>query len=426
MPTAPRHPSRRAARLARRLARRLAWLMLGAAIGLAAALLAVSLVRSAAPGAPVGVVAGLTVAAAAALGLVPGARELEVTAARTMLGTDAELVLPRRPRAAHRVRTVAWVLGHQVAGLAVAAALFAGVPFAVLVAVEAVTGRPLASAVPPPAPGAGQALRVLAAAGAGTALLLAAAPVGAAAAVLAGRVLGPTPHDRLEAALARADREAEHVRLARELHDGIGHALTIVGVQAAAGRRVVEREPALAARSFEAIEDAARQALGELDALLGALRQDRAAADDRLADTAVELADVVAAHRRAGLEVTASLDLPDRLPALLHRAVRRVVAEALANAHRHGGPGAVRLVVATTPREVTVDVSNPLPTGRADRGAARRAGGRGLAGVRERAALFGGAVDAGVRGDRWVLRAVLPRPEMPEDHRDDRERQEAP
>jgi signal transduction histidine kinase len=391
--------------------------MLGAAIGLATALLGVSVVRSAAPEAPAGVVAGVTVVAAAALGLVPGARELEVTAARTMLGTDAELVVPRRPRAAHRVRTAAWVLGHQAGGLVVAAALFAGVPLAVLVAVEAVAGRPLGSPVPLPSPGAGAALRVVAAAAVGVALAALAVPVGAAAAALAGRGLGPTPHDRLETALARADREAEHVRLARELHDGIGHALTIVSVQAAAGRRVVAQEPALAARSLAAIEDTARRALGELDELLGALRRDAepAGPEDEppreAADTAVELGDVVAAHRRAGLDVDATLDLPDRLPALLHRTLRRVVGEALANAHRHGGPGTVRLVVASTPGEVTVDVRSPLPGGRLARGLGRRAaGGRGLAGVRERVALFGGAVEAGPRGDRWVLRAVLPRP----------------
>ncbi|MFP3712817.1 sensor histidine kinase [Puerhibacterium sp. TATVAM-FAB25] len=437
-PAAPRAASRVVRVVVRVVVRRVAWLMLGAAIGLAAALLGVSLVRSAAPGAPVGVVAGVTVAAAAALGLVPGARELEVTAARTMLGTGAELVAPRRPRATHRARTAAWVLGHQVAGLAVAAALFAGVPLAVLVAAEAVTGRPLGSPVPLPPAGAAAALHVAGAAVVGVALLVLAVPVGAAAAALAGRVLGPTPHDRLETALARADREAEHVRLARELHDGIGHALTIVSVQAAAGRRVVDREPALAARSLAAIEDTARRALEELDELLGALRRDAdpAGADPAGADpagpdgavgpprdaagTAVGLADVVAAHRRAGLDVEATLDLPDRLPALLDRTVRRVVGEALANAHRHGGPGTVRLVVASTPGEVTVDVRSPLPGGRPARGPGRRAGGgRGLAGVRERAALFGGAVEAGPRGESWVLRAVLPRPAPPD-------REEAP
>jgi signal transduction histidine kinase len=399
--------------------------MLGAAIGLATALLGVALVRSAAPAAPVGVATGVTVAAAAALGLVPGARELEVTAARTMLGAHAELVVPRRPRATDRARTVAWVLGHQVAGLTVAAALFAGVPLAVLVAVEAVTGRSLGSPVPLPQTGAGQGLHVTAAAVAGAALLVLAAPVGTAAAALAGRVLGPTPHDLLETALARAHREAEHVRLARELHDGIGHALTIVSVQAAAGRRVVEQEPALAARSLAAIEDTARRALGELDELLGALRRDAEPAlpgeDGPTRDaaaTAVGLADVVAAHRRAGLDVDATLDLPDRLPALLHRTVRRVVGEALANAHRHGGPGTVRLVVASTPGEVTVDVRSPLPGGRPVRGPGRRAGGgRGLAGVRERVALFGGTVEAGAHGDRWVLRAVLHRP-VPSDRRE--------
>ncbi|SDD60478.1 sensor histidine kinase [Auraticoccus monumenti] len=384
--------------MTRRLIRRFAWLMLGAAIGLATALLVVTLLQVAAPWLPTWLVVVSTVAAAAALGLVPGARELEVTAAGTMLGSEAQLVVPRRRRAAHLLQTSAWVLLHQLTGILVAAALFAGLPTAVLVVVDTVTGR-AGSLVGVPGSGLGRVALVAAAVVLAGLAVSVTWPLGALVSRLAGRFLGPTAHDRLEVALERAGREAEHTRLARELHDGIGHALTIVSVQAAAGRRVGAGDPTAAAEAFATIEDTARDALDELDDLLGVLREDRPSAVPP-----VDLAGVVDTHRRAGLDVTADLDLPDGLPPSLQRALQRITAEALTNARLHG-TGPVRLTVSHTADAVGVEVTNP-------RGArtSRRGGGRGLAGVRERVALLGGTVEAGPTGDRWLLRATLPRP----------------
>ncbi|MCP2264816.1 sensor histidine kinase [Promicromonospora thailandica] len=391
-------------RLVRALARRFAWHMLGAAIGLALVLLVHGLLSTATGGVPEWVVAAVAVAAAVALGLVPGARELEVTAARALLDVDAELVAPDEPRLAHRARTAAWVVLHLVTGLVVAFGLFGLVPAAVLIGLEAVAGRSLGSGLPLPS-GAGEVVARLALCVAGGLLAAGATwPLGVAARTLARRVLGPTAHDRMETALARARREAEHTRLARELHDGIGHALTVVSVQAAAGRRVVAADPDAAAGALAAIEDTARTALAELDQLLAVLRDD--AADDAPMRLGPALGDVVEAHRRAGLDVRDRVDLPPGLPALLGRTVRRIVTEALTNAHRHGGPGPVTLEVDRHGDQVRVEVANPL----AARGGGRPSGGRGLAGVRERVALFGGTVTAGPDGDRWVLRATLPAP----------------
>lgn len=394
--------------LARYLARRFAWHMLGAAIGLALVLLVYSLLFSAVTGPPPWVVVVVAVAAAVGLGLVPGARELEVTAARALLDVDAELVVPARPRLAHRVRTAAWVVLHLTTGMLVAVCLFAVLPGAVLVAVEAVAGRPFGSGFPLPTSAVEAVLRLAACAVVGLLALAATWPLGAAASRLAGRVLGPTSHDRMETALARAHREAEHTRLARELHDGIGHALTVVSVQAAAGRRVVAANPDAAADALAAIEDTARSALAELDQLLAVLRDD---ADAPLA-LAPALDDVIQAHRRAGLDLRATVDLPVGLPALLSSTVQRIVTEALTNAHRHGGPGPVRLTVAQDGERVLIEVVNPVRAGagggRGRAGGRRSSGGRGLAGVRERVALFGGTAEAGPDGDRWVLRATLP------------------
>ena len=143
----------------RRLGRRTAWLMAGAAIGLAVVLLVAALAVVL-----VGIVAGpravlgtpppaafalCTIAAVligALLGLVPGVRELEVTGARAMLGAHGELIVPETPRAGHRVRTVAFVVLHQLLGLAVVSLLGMVLPGGVAALVEAVT----CSATAPP------------------------------------------------------------------------------------------------------------------------------------------------------------------------------------------------------------------------------------------------------------------------------------
>ncbi|MFE7508180.1 sensor histidine kinase [Promicromonospora sp. NPDC057488] len=403
--------------LARYLARRFAWHMLGAAIGLALVLLVYSLLFSAVTEPPAWVVVVVAVAAAVGLGLVPGARELEVTAARALLDVDAELVVPARPRLAHRVRTAGWVVLHLVTGMLVAVCLFAVLPGAVLIAVETVAGRSFGSGFPLPNSVVEAVLRLAACAVVGLLAVTATWPLGVAASALAGRVLGPTSHDRLETALARARREAEHTRLARELHDGIGHALTVVSVQAAAGRRVVAANPEAAANALAAIEDTARSALAELDQLLAVLRDD--AADAAPAALAPALDDVVTAHRRAGLDLSARIDLPAGLPALLSGTVQRIVTEALTNAHRHGAPGPVRLTVGLAgPADdrVVIEVVNPVRGG--TRTGRRSSGGRGLAGIRERVALFGGTAEAGPDGDRWILRATLPWTPAPADRKE--------
>ncbi|WP_425953777.1 sensor histidine kinase [Xylanimonas sp. McL0601] len=378
--------------------RRFAWHMLGAAIGLALAMLVVALTRSVVPAPSPWAEAALTVVGAAALGLVPGARELEVTAARTMLGTTAELVVPAHQRPAHRARTAVWVVVHLATGLLVAVALFALVPLAGLVAAESVVGRHLGSSLPVPDGAAARILTVVAAVAVALVCVGLTWPAGVAARALAGKVLGPTPSDRADVALARARREAEHTRLARELHDGIGHALTIISIQAAAGRRVAATDPDAATAALTAVEDTARGALAELDALLGALRDDSAGA------RTTGLDDVVDAHRRAGMDLHAEVSLTDDLPGLLRRSVERIATEALTNAHRHGGPGPVHLRVAATPSAVDIELSNPLPS----EGAVRRRDGRGLPGMRERVALFGGRLTTGPDGDRWLLLATLP------------------
>lgn len=322
----------------RSLVRRTAWLLVGAAIGLAAILLLGGLAQVV--GSPTGrwtwLVTALCLLPALAIGLVPGVRELEVTAARAMLGVSAHLVVPHRPTAEHRVRTVAMATFHLVSGLLAAVLLVGLLPGIVVLVAASLRGRAtvLAGAEVPAAPaGAAVGLGLLAAAG----CLLGAAALGRLAAAVAPRLLGPSARDRLEVALARLEAEAEHARLARELHDGIGHALTIIGLQAAAGRRTLDRAPDRSGVALGRIEQAARQALTELDAMLALLRTgevDRGPAPDL-----TQLPALVETYRSARMALSTEMDSAWSAPRLVSTTAYRIVAEGLTNASRYAGPG---------------------------------------------------------------------------------------
>ena len=326
---------------------RTAWLFLGAAIGLAAIVLAASLAAVLEPYVPgEWTMIPLCLAPFLLLGLLPGVRDLEVTAARAMLGVQAELVVPQDPTAEHRWRGATWAVLHLVVGLLTAVALVGLVPGALWIAFAGVRSEPVdvgPVAIPAATSALGTALRVggglLGVVGCG----LLAWALGRLAARAAPAFLGPTAADRLELAEARLAAEAEHTRLARDLHDGIGHALTIIAVQTSAGRRVLETDPAMAARALAAAEEVARNALADLDGVLAALRDpgERPGPEpgvDRLPT-------LLAAHREAGLAVEAAIDDLPGLPPLVSGTVYRVVAEGLANAQRYAGAGDIILRV---------------------------------------------------------------------------------
>lgn len=437
----------------RRQGRRLAWLMAGAAIALAVALLVVTVSQLGALTTPIWLVVLLSLALAAALGLVPGVRELEVTGTRSMLGTTGELLVPQRPRAAHHLQTALWVLLHLMGGLLVAVLLATILPSAVLVVIENARGTPLWSGVPVPGSAAGRAGMIVLALLTGAASLGLWWPLTEGLARLAPRLLGPTSADRLELVRQRADREAQRTRIARELHDGIGHALTIVGVQAAAARRVQHRDPEAVSRALAAIEDTARGATGELDAMLALLREEERGADgggtagtDPREDGAdggraagsdfrdapatpqgrrvdehrndereregggsatagTDLRALLETHRIAGMDLREEIALPEDLAPLQQRHLLRCVAELLTNAHRHGGDGPVHVSLSSDPERIGLEVRNSRgPAGRSP----RPTGGRGLAGIAERAALLGGTLQAGPDGGDWLVRLDLP------------------
>jgi len=173
----------------------------------------------------------------------------------------------------------------------------------------------------------------------------------------------------------------ERVRIARELHDVVGHTVNLILVQAGASRLSMDKHPAAAKKLLGDIETAARQALGELDQMLGLLRDD---ADPITQPGLRELPALC--ERLAAIGLTVELEIePISLPPQLDVVVYRIVQEALTNALRHGKASTACVRVRGTER-LTIDITD---TGY---GSVSYEPGRGLRGMSERVALFGGTL----------------------------------
>ena len=216
--------------------------------------------------------------------------------------------------------------------------------------------------------------------------------------VAAGRLLGPSPAERMAALEELTERLLEGNRIARELHDSIGHALTVVVVQAGAAQTA--GRPEFTARALSAIEETGRTALEELDRMLRGLReQDRSASSRLLLDEAEKLLE---SARATGTEVRAEILGPvSRLPGPVSREAYRILQEGLTNALRHAERRPVRVRIAVTDRQLELDLKNPL-------GYAQPGSGSGLQGIRERVALLGGKVHAAADNGEWRLTVQLP------------------
>jgi signal transduction histidine kinase len=213
----------------------------------------------------------------------------------------------------------------------------------------------------------------------------------------------------------RAEREAERERLlaaaeerariARDLHDSAGHAISVIAVRAGAARLRHQQDPDRSLVALEAIEQLARQTVEEIDQIVGTLREHGSA--NAVVEAPPGLASVdtlIAHHAAAGLEVTVDASGPPRpLGGAADQAVYRILQEALTNAARHGA-GRARIELAFGDKAVVVTVTNPML---AD-GARRSGGGHGLIGMRERATLLGGSLDAERTNGAFRLRARIP------------------
>ena len=208
-----------------------------------------------------------------------------------------------------------------------------------------------------------------------------------------------------ERALAAA---AERARIAREMHDVVAHTLSVVVAQADGGRFAAAQDPAAATRALGTISEVGRSALGEMRALLGLLRD----ADDEAAlgpqPSIEDIPALVASTREGGLDVSfVTTGTPRPLPIGAGLALYRIAQEALTNVLKHAGPGPRAFVQLTWE-----DAALVLTVSDDGRGAAARddGDGQGLAGMRERATVFGGTLSAGPRaGGGYLVRATLPR-----------------
>ncbi|GAB3679230.1 histidine kinase [Actinocorallia lasiicapitis] len=336
------------------------------------------------------------------VGLLPVVRSLEGAFTKELVGEPE--TLGADPAWPSRVRAAAWFAAHVVTGAVFGALCVLTPVYAVMSFVmpfhQGKRGRPqpIQAIVESEWRWLIPVTGILAA----VALLALLVLLGRIAAKLAPYALGPSAQELLAAAERRADALAERNRLARELHDSVGHALSIVTVQASAAARVLDRDPDFAKTALSAIEESARAALEDLDHVLGLLRE-----EDKSGRTPQRtLKDLDDLLGNTGLEISFDCegDL-ERVPAAVSREAYRIVQEGLTNVAKHAGHVPVRLRLEARAEELELDLTNP-------RGdlvqAGQDLGGRGLGGLRERVRVLRGTMSAGPQDDLWRVSVTIP------------------
>ncbi len=218
---------------------------------------------------------------------------------------------------------------------------------------------------------------------------------------------------REHAAALEADREAraleavaeERARIAREMHDAVAHGVSVMVLQAGAAEHVLAASPERARESLRTIQETGREAIVELHRMLRLLRAPVEDAELAPQPGVARLDALLGQVRAAGLPVELTVEgRPRRLPPGVDRSAYRIVQEGLTNALKHAGPAHASVTLRYRDRALELEV---LDDGRGGEGA--NGGGFGLVGMRERAALYGGELDAGARpGGGYALRATLP------------------
>ncbi|MGW1103861.1 sensor histidine kinase [Streptomyces sp. NPDC002540] len=216
----------------------------------------------------------------------------------------------------------------------------------------------------------------------------------------ARRLLGPSPVQRLTALEERTEQLLERNRIARELHDSIGHALTVAVVQAGAARAA--HDPEFTERALTAIEETGRDALDDLERVLRVLRESGTPVGQR--PTLTEADRLLDSARGSGAQIDADVSGPlEHVPGAISREGYRILQESLTNVLRHSGAVPVRVRISVAHGRLELEVTNPITASTSTPG-----GGSGLRGIRERAALLGGKAKSGPHKGEWRVHASLP------------------
>jgi signal transduction histidine kinase len=212
----------------------------------------------------------------------------------------------------------------------------------------------------------------------------------------------------LRAAQAVAGERAvigERVRIARELHDVVAHHVSVMGIQASACRRILDKDPERARTALTAVEDSARTAVDELRRMLGALRDTGGAAQQPPAEATLDrVAELIGRAREAGLTATCNVyGDPVPLPGSVSQAAYRIIQEAVTNTLKHAHATTLDVRIRYLAAELEIDVADD------GRGGTPGGGGLGLIGMRERVAVHDGVLESGPRtGGGFRIRARLP------------------
>jgi signal transduction histidine kinase len=211
--------------------------------------------------------------------------------------------------------------------------------------------------------------------------------------------------EREREAEARAAVAEERARIARELHDVVGHSVSVMTVQASAVRRVLLPEQEKEREALEIVEQTGREALAEMRRLVGVLRRPEEGPALAPQPSLEYLDRLVAQARESGLPVEVRIEgEPTQLPPGVDLTAYRLVQEGLTNAIKHARASKANVVVRYADGAVEI-----LVTDDGDGGGDGEGGGHGLVGMRERVAVYGGELDAGPRPEGgYALKARLP------------------
>lgn len=194
---------------------------------------------------------------------------------------------------------------------------------------------------------------------------------------------------------ARHRASAERLRMARDLHDVIGHTISLINVQAGVGLDLIDTQPDQARVALSAIKDVSKNALGELRTMLDSLRDTGEDAPRAPTPGLARLSELIDLTRAAGLDVAVQTTGDSRpLPAAVDLAAYRIVQESLTNVARHSDAVSARIRLAYEPDRLSIEVNDdgggrPAPT--------RTSPGSGILGMSERATALGGSLRAGTR-----------------------------